>query len=92
MQVMMEKGTTSLITEMFPCSSGTDHHSNEIDVTPSVLTPAPPQVSDCISDVYNKNFSYHYKKFHVLSYHHHVHHNIHSYSVYRTSLDLKWLM
>lgn len=47
MQVMTEKAITSSVAEVFPCSSGTEHHTKEIQQTTIgiVETPAPPQVS-----------------------------------------------
>ena len=47
MQVMTEKTMTSSVTEVFPCSSGTEHHTKEVQGTSvgTFETPAPPQVS-----------------------------------------------
>ena len=51
MQVMTEKAMTSSVAEVFPCSSGTEHHTKEIQqITIGVVeTPAPPQVSSVFS-------------------------------------------
>ena len=47
MQVMTEKTMTSSVTEIFPCSSGTEHHTKEVQgiSVGTFETPAPPQVS-----------------------------------------------
>lgn len=61
MQVMAEKVTTSSVTEIFPCSSGTDHHAKEVQETtvgPQTLAqPDPPQVSGSNFETFNNNLN-----------------------------------
>lgn len=46
MQVMTEKTMTSSVAEVFPCSSGTEHQTKEVQETLGIIeTPVPPQVS-----------------------------------------------
>ena len=53
MQVMTEKTMTSSVTEMFPCSSGTEHHTKEMQVTKMIDTPTQPPVSDFHLEVFH---------------------------------------
>lgn len=59
MQVMTEKTMTSSVTEIFPCSSGTDHYTKELQGTPAgvIGTPAPPQVSGFQLEVFTTTLS-----------------------------------
>lgn len=47
MQVMAEKTMTSSVAEIFPCSSGTEHYTKEVQAMSAgiIETPATPQVS-----------------------------------------------